>query len=87
LLKPSCWDITAAVVSIYQFKIFSLETSAPLKKERACNGFHPLVAAASDDDGDYDDDDDNVEYCHIQAFYKYRLNVLLLCPQLYNSML
>jgi len=83
MLKPSCCNITVAVISMYQFIIFSLERSVPLKKERACNGFHPLVAAASDDD----DDDDDVEYCHIQGVCKYRLNVLLLCPQLYNAML
>jgi len=80
MLKPSCCDVTLAGISVFQFVIVSYERSAPLKKERACNSFHPLVAAAAS----ADDDD---EYCHIQAVFKYRLNVLLLCPYLYNAML
>jgi len=58
MLNPSCCDVTLAGVRIFQFVLASYERSAPLKKERACNGFHPLVAAATDGD----DDDD--EYCH-----------------------
>ena len=76
MLKPSCCDVTLACISIFQFVIVSYERSAPLKKERACNGCHPLVTAAADDD----DDDDDDEYVYIEAVFKYRLHVLLLCP-------
>ena len=78
MLQPSCCDVTLAGISLFQFIIFSWERSAPLKKERTCNGLHPLVAAEFDDDDD-DDDDDDVEYCLIQAVCKYRLCCCVHC--------
>jgi hypothetical protein len=52
-----------------------------LKKEKGCNGFNHAAA------DDHNDHDDHNEYIPTQAVCKYRLNVLLLCPQLYNAVL
>jgi hypothetical protein len=47
----------------------SYERSTRIKTEKACNGLHPVVAAADNVD------DDDGEYCRIQAVGQYQQKV------------